>query len=161
LIFSVFLFLLVSVSVPWVSAVDEDVTSLEVAEAEEALLLAYDSVLEAEEAGANVSGLLDKLNVGSEYLAEAYVSVRLGDSENAARLAGLCVEAVSDVTGEAVFLKDDAARLKRADFLVKAFASAAGVVIVVVSGLVLWTVFKRRYFENALGLKPEVISDES
>jgi hypothetical protein len=161
LVVSVFLFSLVSVSVPWVSAVNGDMMSLEVAEAEEALVSAYDAVLEAEEAGANVSGLLDKLNVGSEYLAEASVYVRLGDSESAARLAGLCVEAVDDVEGEAVLLRDEAVKFERADFLARVVGSAVGVVIVVVGGFVLWTVFRRRYLEKVLGSRPEVVSDES
>jgi len=76
-----FLFLLLSVSIRWVGAVDEDVVALDIAEAEEILVSAYGAVLEAEEAGANVSGLLGRLNLGGEYLAEAYAYVRLGDSE--------------------------------------------------------------------------------
>jgi hypothetical protein len=161
LVVSVFLFSLVSVSVPWVSATNGDVVSLEVAEAEEALVLAYDAVLEAEEAGANVSGLLDRLSVGGEYLAEAYVYVRLGDSESAGRLAGFCVEAVDGVEGEAALLREEAARLERADLLASVFGSAVGVVIVVVSGFVLWELFKRRFNEKVLKLKPEVSDGEA
>jgi hypothetical protein len=156
LVVSVFLFSLVSVSVPWVSTTNGDAVSLGVAEAEEVLVLAYDAVLEAEEAGANVSGLLDRLSLSGGYLAEAHVSVRLGNSENASRFAGLCVEAGDEVEGEAVLLRDEAARLERADVLVRVFGSAAGVVIVVVSGFVLWEIFKRRYHAKVLKLRPEV-----
>jgi hypothetical protein len=161
LVVSVFLFSLVPVSVPWVNATSEDVVPLEVAEAEEALVLAYEAVLEAEEAGANVSGLLDRLSVGGEYLAEAYVYVRLGDSEGAVRFAGLCVEAVDDVGSEAAGLREEAHGWWVLDVLVRLMWSVFGVVVVVVVGFVVWRVFRRRYRRRVLGLRPEVVSGES
>jgi hypothetical protein len=161
LTFSVLLFLLLSVSVTWVSAADEDQVSLGLANAEGDLASAYDAVLEAEEAGADVSGLLDMLNVGGEYLAEAYVWQRLGVNENATRLAGLCQEAVENVRSEAILLKEKAERLEASDFMVTMLVSAVGVGVVVVVGFVLWRVFTRRYSRRILGLKPEVVSGES
>jgi len=160
-VFSVFLFLLLSVSIRWVSAVDEDVVALDIAEAEEVLGSAYGAVLDAEEAGANVSGLLVRLNLGGEYLAEAYVWYRLGVSENASRFAGLCSEVVGDVGSEAVGLRDEAERLGEADFVVKMVGSVVGVVVVVFLGFVVWRVFRRRYVGRVLGLRPEVVSGES
>ena len=161
LVVSVFLFILVPFSVPWVTATNGDAVPLEVAEAEEALVSAYDVVLEAEETGANVSGLLARLSMGGKYLAEAYDYVRLGDSENADRLAGLCVEAVDDLEGEAALMMEEAARLERADLLARVFSSAVGVVVVMVSGVLLWALFKRRYREKILKLRPEVNDVES
>jgi hypothetical protein len=158
---SVFLFLLVPVSVPWVSATSEYVVPLEVTEAEEALVLAYEAVLEAEEAGANVSGLLDRLSVGGEYLAEAYVYVRLGDSESAGRFAGLCVEEVEGVRSEAAGLREEAHGWWILDVIVKVIWSVVGVVVVVVVGFVAWRVFRRRYRRRVLGLRPEVSNSES
>jgi len=160
-VFSVFLFLLLSVSIRWVSAVDEDVVALDIAEAEEVLGSAYGAVLEAEEAGANVSGLLGRLNVGGEYLAEAYVWIRLGVFENASRFAGLCREVVEDVKGEAFGLRDEAERLGEADFVVRMVGSAVGVVVVLIVGFVVWRVFRRHYHKKVLGLRPEVVSGES
>ena len=119
LVISVLLLFLLPVFIPWVSASSEDVATLEVIEAEDILGLAYEAVLEAEEAGANVSGLLGRLDLGGEYLAEAYVWVRLGDSENAGRFAGLCVEVVGDVRSEVFELRDEAKRSGEADFVVK------------------------------------------
>jgi hypothetical protein len=160
LVVSVFLFSLVSVSVPWVSAVDGDVMSLEVAEAEEALILAYDSVLEAEEAGANVSGLLDRLSVGGNYLAEAYAYVRLDDFENASRFAGLCSGVVESMRSEAFELRDEAKRLGEADFVVNMIGSVVGVVFVLVFSSVVWLVF-RRHYRGRVGLRSEVVCGES
>ena len=160
-VFSVFLFLLLSVSIRWVSAVDGDVVALDIAEAEDVLGSAYGAVLEAEEAGANVSGLFVRLNVGSEYLAEAYVWYRLGVYENASRFAGLCREVLGDLGSEAVGLRDDAERLGEADFVVKMGGSVVGVVVVLILGFVVWRVFRWRYSGRVLGLRPEVVSGES
>jgi len=156
-----FLFLVVQFSFPWVGAVDEDVVTLGLADAEEALGSAYGAVLDAEEAGANVSGLLDRLNLGGEYLAEAYVWYRLGASENASRFAGLCREVVGDVRGEAVGLKSEAHGWWVLDVLVRIIWSVGGVIVVVVVGFVVWRVFRKRYLKRVLGSRPEVVSGES
>ena len=158
LVVFVLVFSLVSVSFPLVCAADGEVYLVE---AEEALGLAYDAVLEAEGAGADVSGLLDRLSVGGGYLAEAYVLVRLGDMEGAERAVGLCVEVGDGVEGEAALLGEEAARSEMEDVLVRVFGSAVGVVIVVVSAVLLWEVFKRRYHERVLRSRPEVVSGES
>ena len=161
LVFSAFLFFLLQVSIPWVSASSDDVATLAMTQAEETLASAFEAVLEAEEAGANVSGLLGRLNLGGEYLAEAYVWYRLGVSENASRFAGLCREVVGDVGSEAFELRDEAKRLGEADFVVKMVGSVVGVIVVVVLGFVVWRVFRRRYRRQVLGLRPEVVSGES
>jgi cobalamin biosynthesis Mg chelatase CobN len=145
---SVFLFSLVSVSVPWVSASNGDVVSLEVAEAEEALVSAYGVVLEAEEAGADVSGLLEKLNDGDEYLVEAYASVRLGDSENTSRFAGLCHEIAENVQSDAAELKDEAKDSWMSESVMVMLGSVVGVILVVGLCFVGWRVFKRRYHKR-------------
>ena len=159
--FSVFLFLLVLTSFSRVEAVDKDVVALQLADAEEALDSAFDAVFEAEEAGANVSGLLVRLNVGGEYLSEAFVWFRLGVFENASSFAGFCREVVGSVSGEAVGLRDEAERLAREDVLVRVFGSAVGVVVVSISGFLVWGVFRRRYRNGLLRFRPEVVSGES
>jgi len=157
LVVSVFLFLLVPFAVPWVSATNGDAVPLEVAEAEEALVSAYDVVLEAEESGANVSGLLDKLTVGGEYLAEAYVWVRLGNSENTNRLAGLCHDVAEDVQSDAVELRDETKGSWMSETVVVMLGSVVGVILVVGLCFVGWRVFRRHYRKTVLGLRPEVV----
>jgi len=161
LIISAFLFCLLPVSIPWVNAASDDVATVDLIEAEETFSSAYEVVLEAEQAGANVSGLLDKLNLGAEYLAEAYVWYRLGDSENTGHFAGLCYDVVGDVLSDAVELRDEAKRLEDANFFVTLFGSVVGVIVVVVLCSAVWRVFKRRYHQRVLGLMPEVASSES
>jgi hypothetical protein len=161
LVVSVFLFLVVSVSVPWVSATNGDAVPLEVSEAEEALVSVYEVVLEAKESGANVSGLLDKLNVGAEYLAEAYVWVRLGNSENTNRFAGLCHDIAEDVQNDAAELRDEANDSLMSEPSVVMLESVIRVILVVGLCFVGWHVFKRRYRKKVLALRPEVIGSES
>jgi hypothetical protein len=159
--FSIFLLFLISISFSRVAAVDEDVVALDLADAEKALDSAYFAVFEAEEAGANVSNLRVRLSVGGEYLAKAYVWYRLGVFENANSFADFCQQVVEDVDSEAVGLKEDAERLAREDVLTRVFVSAVGVGVVLVSGFLVWSIFKRRYHKRFLRFKPEVISGES
>jgi hypothetical protein len=161
LVFSVILLLVIAVSFPWAGAADEDMSSLGLADAEDALNSAYDAAFEAEAAGANISGLLEKLSVGSEYLSAAFVSHRLDNYEDASRYASLSSEAVVDVVAEADALRSEAQRAEEADFNFKLVASIFGVAVVVIVGFVVWRVFRRRYFRRVLGLKPEVVSSES
>ena len=158
---SAFLFCLLPVSIPWVNAASDDVFTVSLPEAEEAFTSAYEAVFEAEQAGANVSGLFGRLNIAGEYLSEAYVWYRSGDSENASRFAGLCYDVVEDLKSEAVELRDEAKRLGDAEFVATLFGSVVGMIVVVVSGYVVWRVFKRRYRRQFLGLRPEVVSGES
>jgi len=160
LMVSAFLFFLLSFPTLLVSASSEDMVTLALTEAEEALVSTHEAVLEAEQAGANVSGLLDKLNLGAEYLAEAYVWYRLGVSENASRFAGLCSDVIGGVSSEAVELRDEAKRLGEANFVVNMIRSVVGVIVVFVSCSIVWLIFRRRY-RRRVGLMSEVVSGES
>jgi len=104
---SAFLFFLLTVSFPWVSASSEDVATLAITQAEETLASAYEAVLEAEQAGANVSVLLDRLNIAVEHLAEARMFFRLRDFDGAVNSADLSKIGM-DVKTEAEQLKIDA-----------------------------------------------------
>ena len=159
-VFSAFLLFLLPFPILLVNASSEDVVTLALTEAEEALVSVHEAVLEAEQAGANVSALLDKSNLASEYLAEAYVWYRLGVFENANRFAGLCSDAIGGVRSEAFELRDEAKRLSEADFVVNIIRSVVGVSVVLVSCSTIWLVFRRRY-RRRVGLMSEVVYDES
>ena len=139
----------------------ENVASSAVDRAEAAVASAYEAVLDAEEAGADISGLLARLNVAGEYLAEAHIWHRLGDFDEAARFADLCYDAVEDVRNEAYMLKSEAHGLWVADLVVRMTGSMVGVVVVVFLSFWGWRVFKRRYSRRVLELRPEVVSGES
>jgi len=161
LIFSTFLLFLLPFPILLVNASSENMVTLTLTEAEDALTSTYESVLEAEEAGANVSDLLDELNLGAEYLAEAYIWHRLGIDENASRFADRSISVVDGIRNEAFELRDEAKRVRENEFAVKIIGSAVGVVVVVISCFLVWRFVKHHYYRRVLKSSPEVVSDES
>jgi hypothetical protein len=133
LVLSAFVF---SFFVSRADASSEDEAVSAISEAEEAVGLAYEAVLEAENVGAEVSGLLDKLDEAGMLLAEAQVSFRLGDFDEA--------------YGSRVMVS----------WLTMA-GSLVGVAVVAFGSFWGWRVFKRRYIRRLSRLKPEVAKDES
>jgi len=131
-LFFVLLFLsvfAVPLFVPGVFGADgEDVAVSAIDRAEVAMVSAYAVVLDAEQVGVNVSGLLDTLNVGGEYLVEAHVWFGLGDFENASRLADFCYGVVVGVGREAVELGNEAQGLRVNDRVLRMVGSMVGVV---------------------------------
>lgn len=144
-VFSALLIFLISVHILLVNAQSESAASLAITQAEEALVSAHEAVLEAEQAGANVSSLLDTSNLAGDYLAEAYAWYRLGSFDKANQFAGLCSDAIKDVRSEAFELRDDAKKQGEATIFVNMIISVAGVAAVLVFCSVAWLVFKRRY----------------
>ena len=161
LMFSILLSLLFPTSILFANASDNNVVSIVLTNAEEISASAYEAVLEAEQAGINVSSLLDKLNLGGENLAEAYVWYHLGNSDNANDYASLCFELMENVRSEALELTDEAKILRETDFFVTVVGSGFSMVIVVVFCFFAWRVFRRRYLRRVLRSRPEVVSSES
>ena len=135
--------------------------SVTIVEAEENLTLAYESVTKAEDAGADVSSLVDKLSLGGQYLVDAYMWTRFGDVERGDRLAGFCNEIVSGVSEEAIELEYEAIRLSEIDFVSNIFWSVFLFIIFISVCFVSWIFFKKWYNRRILLLKPEVVSHES
>lgn len=129
--------------------------------AELAVDSAYDAVLEAEGAGANVSGLLDELNEGAEALSKAYMSNRVGSFDDAIYFADLCYSLVGGIEAEANELRDAAIADRSQRLLLTSFGSVLAVVCVFCGGFFGWRFFKSRYHRRVLKMKPEVASNES
>jgi len=141
--------------------VSEDDAASALANAEGALVSAYQAALKAEEAGADVSGLLVRLNEAGGFLAQARIAYRLGDFDEAVRLADLCSESSDGVGNEAVKLRLGVFGPRVMGFWLTVTYSLVGVVAVVLGSFWGWHFFKRRYFERVLRMKPEVSFDES
>jgi len=139
----------------------EDVALSAIESAELAVDLAYDAVLEAEGAGANVSGLLNELNDGAEALSKAYVSNRIGDFDDAIYFADLCYDLVAGIEAEANELREVAVIDGNQRLLLTSFGSVLAVVCICCGGFFGWRFFKSRYHRRALKMKPEVASNES
>jgi len=150
-------FLLFLIPLPTVSATSYEAQILE--QAEQSISSAFHMVLEAEDAGANVSGLTAKLNEAAGLLVEAKILVQNGDSRQAADLASHSVEIAEDVKDEASTLK--ASALSHHDFLFKVslVGTLVGVPAFLALMFLLWRWFKGYYTRRILGLKPEVAED--
>jgi hypothetical protein len=134
----------------------ESEAETEIQKAEAALSSAYVAVLEAEKNGADVSGLLAELGSGGEFLAEARMRYRNDDFDGASYYAGLSVENVDGLIGEAEQLKALAIAENKERFFLTVTGSGVAVIVVVLGSIGAWLFFKRRYFEKVLGMKPEV-----
>jgi len=141
--------------------VSENVAASALTDAEGVVVSAYQAVLKAEEAGADVSGLLVRLNEAGGFLARARMAYSLGDFEGAASFVNSRKNIGVDVENAAVELKDLALseRVQRMWFTM--IGSVLGVVLIVFGSFCGWRVFKRRYYRRVWGTKPEAGSDES
>ena len=129
--------------------------------AESTVDVAYQAVLEAEKAGADVSSLLDKLNLGAEALSEAYMSDRVGDFDDAVYYADLCYDLVGGVETEANILRDAAAAEQTQRTFLASLSSVVAVGCIFFGGLFGWRFFKGWYYQRFSQMKPEVVSNES
>jgi len=115
-----------------------------ISQAEEVVVSAYEAVLEAEQAGADVSGLLFWLNEAGEYLAASRMFLRLEDFSESVRLSDLGEAIGKDVERDAHVLKDLALGESVQRMLFTAVGSLIGVVLVVVGSFWLWNFLRKR-----------------
>lgn len=136
-----------------------DQASSLIAEADGSIRTAFVAVAEAEQAGANVSSLVMRLNEIGPVLTEANVAFRTGDYDNASLLAGRCVSLVDGVASEAQYLKNSAESARRNQLMLVTSASSVGLCVLFVVGLFGWKFLKWRFVKHALGMKPEEVTE--
>jgi len=129
--------------------------------AERGVISAYKATLKAEEAGANVSGLLNRLNEAEALLAHARIAYRSGGFDEVVRYASLCTEIGERVKIDADELWGRAYGSRSMDFWLAMAGSVLGIFVVGLGSFLSWRRFKRRYLKRILRMKPEVSSDES
>ena len=119
---------------------------------------AFNAVLDAKKAGANVTSLLAQLNTAEGILAQAENSYRIGDNNKAANDADAVLPIAQQVTAAAQTAQGSvSASIQAAVFPTVAFTVEGAVVFVLVLFLV-WSWFKRRYIKSLSDAKPEVNS---
>ena len=138
-----------------------DEASSSVGEADVAVRQAFDATLEAERAGANVSGLILRLSEAGGILVEAEMALGNGNSSEAFSKAGQCVEIAESVKGDADVLKASALDGARTVFWMSLTFSVVGIAVFVVVLMLVWRWFKGGYVRKMLGMKPEVAHDEA
>ena len=140
-----------------VSAGDE--ASSAIGEADNALRRAFEAVLDAERAGANVSNLIFKLNEAGRLLAEAENAYKMGKFSEAISKAEGCSVLANGVVGEALSLKSSALAAAQTAFWQNLTFSCFGGLAFLVALFFVWGRFKRAYAKKLLRMKPEVASD--
>jgi len=139
----------------------EDTATSSIEKAENALISAYQAVLETERVGTNVAALLTRLNEAGESLVKAQVAFRLEDFDEAVRSADLCYEVGEDVKRQAEELLLVAYSSSVVGNWLTVTGSLVSVIAIVFGSFWGWRVFKRRYIRRVLKKKPEVAKDES
>jgi len=143
-------------SVPRAFAAGSGEADLAVSDADDALRGAFVHVFDAEGAGANVSGLMGRLNEAGDALASARAALEMENYSDAVSRAGVCKSLVSGVVGDADALKTDALATKSSWWITMSFSVVGSVVFVVVLFLV-WRWVRRFYAAKLLESRPEVV----
>lgn len=136
---------------------DQSATSLQAAES--ALGQAFNSVLDAEKAGGNVSQLLVKLNTAGALLAEAQNAYTSGKTSDVTSIAENVIQIADQVNGTAVSLRDVSLVNSQNSFSLTLIFSVFGAVAFSISLLFVWRRFKRAFIKKLLGSKPEVVEN--
>jgi hypothetical protein len=126
------------------------------ADADAALKRAFVAVSDADAAGANVSGLLDELDVAGKSLTMAEMAYAAGNSSEAATMVGQCVAWANAVAGEAANVKSQAVADARAVQWRAILFSSVGTFVFLIMLVLIWVLFRRSYGARLLGAKPEV-----
>jgi hypothetical protein len=142
-----------------VRAADEASSSVEAADA--AVRQAFNATLDAERAGANVSGLIVRLNEAGYGLGEAENALREGNASAAAGNASLCIAIADSVGSDADALRASALAEARTVFWMSLAFSVVSIAVFAVALVLVWGWFRRKYAAKVLGLKPEGASDEA
>lgn len=124
---------------------EQENVSSNVTSAENAIISAYRAVLEAEQAGANVTDLLAKLNKAGEDLAVARMLYRNGDFDRAIDLANSSRNIGEEVQNAAHQLRDLTWNEGVQRMWFTMLSSVFGIILVVLGSLWVWRFLKRRY----------------
>ena len=133
----------------------EAASSLDNAEA--LVCQAFETVLKAEEAGANVSILIADLNEAGALLAEAEILRRNGNVNEAADLADQAVVIANNVEREALELKNLASVNWQNVFWLSSVCSLVGGSVFLTVLFFVWRWFRRVYLRKLFRMKPEVV----
>jgi hypothetical protein len=116
---------------------------------------AFSNVLAAQQEGANVTELLDRLNTAGAFLAQANNSYSAGNLSDVVANANSALSIAKQVNTDALLLKNEStAHSQNSAYLTVAFSISASVVLLVVLSLA-WRYFKRSYMKKLPSLRPQ------
>lgn len=126
------------------SAATESDAGSAMAQAQQRIETCYSLAADAAKAGANVTSLLETLDEAGWNLSQAQAAFQNGDFDSASALAVHSSHLLDGFEANASSLKDSASQAARVDFLVNVVGSTAGTFAVIVGGLLVWFILKRK-----------------
>jgi hypothetical protein len=117
---------------------------------------AFNAVLDAQKAGANVTDLLSQLNTAANILAQAENSYRARDINGAIAKANSLLPITQEITNDAQVLKQSAIVNTQNNFWSTIIFSVVITVVFVLVLFFIWRWFKRNYMNRLSEVKPEV-----
>jgi len=130
-------------------------------EANIAVNQAFNAVLDAEKAGANVTDLLSRLNYAIGILAQAETSYRTGYFNKASAQADNVLPLAHQITTAAQNAKQTALVSNQNAFWSTVALTVIGAFVFVLVLFLVWRQFKRNYIKNLSEAKPEVTVNEA
>ncbi len=115
-----------------------------IAAAEARIIVCYDAVVEADDAGANVSGLTATLDEAGVFLSLAELAYTVGDFDSAVGNASLSQGLLHGFVAEAEALTEEAVQAYSWDFSVNVVGSSVGAGVVVCGGFAAWFLLKKK-----------------
>ncbi len=138
-----------------------DQTALKLQAATNDVNKAFNAILAAEKAGANVTGLMVQLNAAASYLAQAENSYHAGESNTAGAQADSVLPIAQQVTVSAQNAEQTALVTGQNAFWSTIAFTTIGALAFVLALFLGWRRYKRGYMKKFYGLKPEVVKDTS
>ena len=127
--------------------------------ANDSVNLAFNAVLDAEKAGANVTDLLAQINIAQEILAQAENLYRTGNTNSSAVQADSVLPITQQVTLDAQNAKQNAIVSTQNAFWSTIVLTIVGIFVFVLVLFLVWRRFKRNYVERLSDAKPELVSN--
>jgi len=126
--------------------------------ANDSVNLAFNAVLDAEKAGANVTDLLAQINIAQEILARAENLYRTGNTNSSAVQADSVLPITQQVTLDAQNAKQNAIVSTQNAFWSTIVLTIVGIFVFVLVLFLVWRRFKRNYVERLSDAKPELVN---
>jgi thiamine monophosphate synthase len=120
---------------------------------------AFNSVLEAEKAGGNITQLLAKLNTAGELLAEAQNIYNSDSRGNVLSIVENAIQIANQVNSDAVTLSGNSLIESQNNIKFTLIFSIFGATIFTLSLVLIWRRFRHSHVMKVLGRKPEVVEN--
>ncbi len=109
------------------------------------LITCFEETKTAESAGGNISSLIDTLNNAGLLISNAEAAFANGDFSSAERLALTGQNLLNNFESKADLTKVAGQQAVDNDFFTSYVGSLIGILLVIISGLVIWQLLKRHY----------------